>query len=84
MHTRSHAHTHTYARDPEKEHATYADMYTYTRTHALNALELRSRKEQKRVTDKHTYIRARSHALAHDITLLMSSRLCQHDDITLM
>ena len=44
---------------PEKEDATYTDKYTCTRTHALKALVLRFRKAQKRVTDKHTYIRAR-------------------------
>ena len=50
---------------PEKKHTTYADMYTCTRTHALNALALRFRKGQKGVTDKHTYIRVRSHTQTH-------------------
>ena len=98
-HTHRHVHIHTHPRSRnasfherteiltshlKTKHATYADMYTCTCTHALNTLVLRFRKGQKRVTDKHTYIRAHSHALAPDITLLMSSCLCQHDDITVM
>ena len=59
----------------------HVHMYTHTRPQRISTS---LQKGQKRVTDKHTYIRARSYAHARDITLLMSSCLCQHDDITLM
>ena len=56
-------------------------MYTCTRTHALNALALRFRKGQKGVTDKHTYIRVRSHTQTH--TEIRTHKLPQSRNVLL-
>ena len=74
-HARSHMHTRTYTH-------TLTDILTHTQTrHQYDITSLTRVHDDTQWIHKHMWIY--THAHARDITLLMSSCLCQHNDITL-